>query len=472
MSNISSVRITKIIIKNFKNVLSGEISLINSLTNSKASVLGLYGQNGSGKTALIESLDILKHLFCGRPLPKQFVNFININAESAKLEFEFQIRNSDSHEEYSVSYSFSLGKSEDTSSGNTLDKNDKEKIFKPVIYDECIKYSMISLEENISRRTLIDTKSEDIAVPKSTFSVLVGKDEDGSLNKELSLAKALAYEESTSFIFSRRLVNHIRKACQNDRFSFLIERLIRYGRLDLFVISTQFSGVISLDNIIMSFRIRSSNYNASGTIPLSLDGACNLSDEEFKIISSVVASTDKVLSSIVPESKIELVDFGSVVCDNGKPGRRVQLVSNKNGKPIPLKYESEGIKKIISILQLLIAVYGDDSITVAIDELDSGIFEYLLGELLNIISEEGKGQLIFTSHNLRPLEILNQGFLAFTTTEPENRYKKYRNVKSHNNLRDMYYRDILLGSSSEEIYKPTASGEISFAFKEANEHDS
>lgn len=26
-----------------------------------------------------------------------------------------------------------------------------------------------------------------------------------------------------------------------------------------------------------------------------------------------------------------------------------------------------------------------------IDEMDSGIFEYLLGELLNIISEKGKG---------------------------------------------------------------------------------
>ncbi len=66
-------------------------------------------------------------------------------------------------------------------------------------------------------------------------------------------------------------------------------------------------------------------------------------------------------------------------------------------------YSIIGIKKIVSILQLLIVVYNNPSITVAIDELDSGIFESLLGELLNIISEKGKGQLIFTSHNLRPL---------------------------------------------------------------------
>lgn len=58
----------------------------------------------------------------------------------------------------------------------------------------------------------------------------------------------------------------------------------------------------------------------------------------------------------------------------------------------------------MSILQLLIVVYNHPSVTVAVDELDGGVFEYLLGELLNIISEKGKGQLIFTSHNLRPLD--------------------------------------------------------------------
>ena len=73
-------------------------------------------------------------------------------------------------------------------------------------------------------------------------------------------------------------------------------------------------------------------------------------------------------------------------------------------------------------MQLLIVVYNQPSITVAIDELDAGIFEYLLGELLRIISEKGKGQLIFASHNLRPLETIDRGFVAFTTVNPENRY--------------------------------------------------
>ena len=144
-------------------------------------------------------------------------------------------------------------------------------------------------------------------------------------------------------------------------------------------------------------------------------------------------------------------------------------MSLKNEKAIPFQYESEGIKKIVSILQLLIVVYNNPSITVAIDELDSGIFEYLLGELLNIISEKGKGQLIFTSHNLRPLETIDKGFIAFTTTNPDNRYIRMTNVKVNNNLRDFYYRDIVLGEQSEPVYSPTNNYEIALAFREAGE---
>ena len=114
-------------------------------------------------------------------------------------------------------------------------------------------------------------------------------------------------------------------------------------------------------------------------------------------------------------------------------------------------------------------MYNKPSITIAIDELDSGIFEYLLGELLRILSEKGKGQLIFTSHNLRPLETLDRGFIAFTTTNPGNRYIRLTNIKENNNLRDFYFRDIVLGEQREEVYNATNNAEIALAFREAGE---
>lgn len=146
-------------------------------------------------------------------------------------------------------------------------------------------------------------------------------------------------------------------------------------------------------------------------------------------------------------------------------------MSCKNKKQIPLKYESKGIKKIVSILHLLIVIYNQFSITVAIDEIDAGVFEYLLGELLKILSEKGKGQLIFTSHNLRPLETLDRGFVAFTTTNPDNRYIRMSGIKDNNNLRDFYFRDIMLGEQDEKLYHATNNAEIALAFREAGEID-
>lgn len=174
-----------------------------------------------------------------------------------------------------------------------------------------------------------------------------------------------------------------------------------------------------------------------------------------------------VLVQMVPGLTIGMEELGTELLRNGETGCKVQLVSHKNSKVIPLKYESEGIKKIVSVLQLLIVVYNQSSITVAINELDSGIFEYLLGELLHIISEQGKGQLIFTSHNLRPLETIDKSFIAFTTTNPDRRYIRFSNVKTNNNLRDFYYRDIELGEQYEEVYSPTNNFEIALAFREA-----
>ena len=178
-----------------------------------------------------------------------------------------------------------------------------------------------------------------------------------------------------------------------------------------------------------------------------------------------------VLEQIIPGLNVGVKSLGEELLKDNTKGIRVQLTSIRGNKSIALKYESEGIKKIVAILQLLIVIYNNPSVTVAIDELDSGIFEYLLGEIMRIISEHGKGQLIFTSHNLRPLETIDKSFVAFTTVNPDNRYIRFTNVKTSNNLRDFYYRDIILGEQSEPVYEPTNNRKIAYAFLKAGDVD-
>ena len=72
-----------------------------------------------------------------------------------------------------------------------------------------------------------------------------------------------------------------------------------------------------------------------------------------------------------------------------------------------------------------------------------------------MVQDSGKGQLIFTSHNLRPLEVLNKEFICFTTTNPDNRYYRLKGIGASNNLRSTYIREILMNSQDEELYKRT-----------------
>ena len=74
MKEKSLVRIVESELKNFKNVTYGDIKYVNySNVENRAELMasdvnGIYGQNGSGKTAIIEALDILQHVMSGNTI--------------------------------------------------------------------------------------------------------------------------------------------------------------------------------------------------------------------------------------------------------------------------------------------------------------------------------------------------------------------------------------------------------------------
>lgn len=84
-------------------------------------------------------------------------------------------------------------------------------------------------------------------------------------------------------------------------------------------------------------------------------------------------------------------------------------------KRISLKKESTGIIKLVSLLSAMIYYVQDEGAIVAIDELDIHIFEYLLAMLLEKLSQYAKGQLIFTAHNLLPMEKLQKDSIIIST---------------------------------------------------------
>ena len=468
----SCIRIEEIEIENFKNTKYGILELENKRSNYSSSILGLYGQNGSGKTALIDALKSLKYALCGRSMPEKFGDYVNVDANYATLKFKFKMKKEGEEEEvqYEIWYQFSIRKVLDDTHSND-DIIDEEVKYRAEIYDEKLSFSYKAGKENMRKNALVDTINFVVFGPQNKYQELL---DDNSLNRkslyvDWFITKYLVQKQGRSFVFSKEMLDASRKNCKNKKYMDIIEGLQEFGNKELFVIDTENSGLISMNALPLSFKYREDNAEALGNILISLEKSSTIPEKSFDLVKKIIRNMNIALEQIVPGLTIGIEDLGTMISKEGRTVKIIQLMSLTNSKKIPLQYESEGIKKIISVLQLLIVVYNNPSVTVAIDELDAGIFEYLLGELLGIISEKGKGQLIFTSHNLRPLETIDKGFIAFTTTNPNNRYIRMTNVKGNNNLRDFYYRDIVLGEQKERVYNSTNNFEIALALREAGE---
>ena len=104
MENKNCVRIESIKIENFKNVQYGYIDFENKRKDYRASILGLYGQNGSGKTALIDAFQVLKFVLCGQPVPVKYADYVNVEEACSVLEFQFRIKREE--QIYNVWYQF------------------------------------------------------------------------------------------------------------------------------------------------------------------------------------------------------------------------------------------------------------------------------------------------------------------------------------------------------------------------------
>jgi len=465
------VRIISAELNNFRNVERGVIHFAcntkKNIFDGGSDVLGIYGQNGSGKTAFIRALSTLDSLLSGGRLSKDILNYINVGNDNCRLSFLFSLTDNDSF--YKVKYDFCLKKREpeERSKDIDLDFVDDPDQIPVIVLHERLSYSSLAEGKWSNMKPIIDydATSDELFTPKVRLDEITGKNQNVIDN--LRVAKKLAIKQSTSFVFSNDTLKQINKST-NSEYKDIIFGISNFGKINLYIIDSQNSGLINA-NLILPINIKTSDQRTMGIIPIKLESATEIPEDVFNLIVGAFNTLNTVLHKIIPGLTVEVLETGKHLLENGKIGITVELSSKKDGKYVPFRYESDGIKKIVSVLHMLIFMYNNPSMTVAIDELDSGIFEYLLGEILKIIEESGRGQLIFTSHNLRPLEMLNKNSIIFTTANPKNRYIRFTNVRPNNNLRNLYYHDLFLGGQKECIYEPTNSFAINRAFRMAGE---
>ena len=465
-NNLPAVRIKKAILKDFKNVEYGEITFNCGRQfvpyNTEADIMGIYGQNGSGKTSLIEALAILKDLMAGERVHSVYADCITVGKNHAELEFVFDLQYPDGIVR-EATYAFSIKNQEATQEEIREKYKDCEDIdipdseMKVVVFNE----KFYLLWENASKKQLIiDTSSEETAfVPNTKRKVIAGNGKRTLI--ALEVKKQLASNGSKSFIFFSDTLSIFNENDNTCIFFKVLAELRLYAKYRLFVIDTRSSGFIR-------FNIAIPIYTKDGRIGLlKTNNPMTITEDQLDDVKKVIHEISFVLSQLVPGLNIDIKKLSNTLSKDGKPAAITMLVAFREGNELPLRDESDGVRKIISILSLIIEAFNDHSATVAIDEFDAGIFEYLLGEILQAMEESGKGQFIFTSHNLRPLEVINKKFLCFTTTNPQNRYIRLKNIATTNNLRDTYIREILLNEQEEEIYNCTKRFNIVAAMRKA-----
>lgn len=452
------VRIMEIQLKDLKNTQYGKIEMPayaeKNYFSERADLLGIYGQNGSGKTAVIEAMDLIQTLLAGKPLPEDTVHYISEESGSCSISVKFLIRLKD--KTILAEYSTEFKRLPDL----TME-----------LSRETLSTAIYNGTRFENKKTLIDyTASPEgpIFTPKYRYEALVKSGEENRIN--LSVAKKLAQKNMASFLFSpdgRTIFLSAPSEVTQD-YAPVLSALYQYANQNLFVISSAHSGSITLNSKLpFAFRLNLGNRIAKGDLMIRLDDPSVISKDQYQLVTQIIEDMNAVLSSMIPGLTIGIHNFGEQLRENGTPGYRIQLISKRGDVVIPLKYESEGIIKIISVLNVLMCVYNHPSMCLIIDELDSGIYEYLLGELLSVFEKGAKGQLLFTSHNLRALEMIHKRSILFSTANAANRYIRLQNVKSNNNLRDLYLRSITLGGQAEEIYEETDSVEIGRAFRRA-----
>lgn len=439
----SVVKVQRVKIQNLKNVRYGEITIANSFnTFNLSDVIGIYGQNGSGKTTVILAFELLKSLISSwkssSKLPSNEDKIIHIENEHAVLEFDFLVINSLG--QYFMTYYVEL-------------KEGDKRLYPAVeklIYRENIRGKR--------KKVLIEKEHDDIQ-----FRTVAMKSLKESARVRVMVINELCKRESKSFIFHKELKKILVEYLTKEELTLLENIAVDFNR-DLHVINNKKTGLI-MTSYIMPLSVHLDNKR--GEIPYDLAQPAVLSQNSFNTICEVVQQMNKVLSTIIPGLAIEVHKITEQMLDDGEMGVRFEFLSKRGERLLPLRTESEGILKIISVLSALIAVYNKPNACIVIDELDSGVFEYLLGELLGIMEENAKGQLFFTSHNLRILEVLASENLWFTTANENNRYIRLKGIKSMNNTRDIYLRAIQIGGQDEQIYEETSSFHIKRAFRKA-----
>lgn len=431
------MRIRSLRLINFKNLEDSTIVF------KGKNISGIYGPNGTGKTSVIEAIDLLKLYFEIEKLKnKTFLetererikSLISKGKDSLRIILEIEIKDN----VYLIELKLGLNKFNDImilKEGIQIKNTKPRSVYKRLIElenDISLPQPKIYLYEK-NKKGLQDYFSE---IQKEVFN------ENNTSPQEIIL-KLSNFNSFISIFISE--VNRIKENNKIIKEKYLeiskkcIEILISFLNISVISLKEQ-----ALSNLEIVMPINFITENAQGTIPICCKNnpQNSYTEEELDIIKKVIENVNKLFPLLTQGAILECKKEILVKTEEGIKYSIKITVKRPNKEAIDIYHESTGMIKLFMLLSALMNILQREDAILLVDEIDVHIFEYLLAYLLEILFNHSKGQLIFTAHNLLPLEKLNRDSIILTSYKDDKvTYEYFKGkISSSTNLRLKYLK--------------------------------
>lgn len=370
-------------------------TILKNMDTKEYNLKGIYGVNGSGKSAIITSIDILRSIltepsYLNNPIAQKNLDAI-INKKSKELFIEVDFVFAPTEEMYFFRYNVILSKNstgkyiisyEKLSTKKAISKKDEMKTIIEIKNGEVIyilgnknnEFTNLFLEKTIN---LLDTTSSCALFYEKILSEM--RNDDKKICNFLSLCLCAL------FILGGKLYVYIDQS--DDHREYILSTAMKYDLVSSnFEIDSLMEESIKLDRDYPGVIFANDNY-----VPKEfLDYFKKNVDKLYEFLH-IFKSELRGIEIDKKENK------SSYVCD---------LIMKYDSYKIHAEYESTGIKKLIKLYAYLKKMVEGE--IVFIDEFDSNLHDVYLCALLEYLMQYGEGQLCFTTHNVGPMEILKR----------------------------------------------------------------